>query len=110
MMEYTTPPSYALTNVNVGGIAQDAEIVCAGTLGPATHTATSQDAENDWPEPKAIKFDWKGTTKNGEEVSAEIAGSLGERLDRVDVLSHVPGLIKTLVGGVVGTKPYIYQV
>ena len=44
------------------------------------------------------------------EVEAEIMGELGERQDRVDVLSHIPGFVKTIVGGVVGTKPYIYQV
>lgn len=109
-MEYTTPQSYGLTTVNVGGIARDAEIICAGSTNSVTHTAISQDSDNDWPEPKAIKFEWKGRSQDNKEVSAEIVGSLGERLDRVDVLSHIPSFIKTVVGGVVGTKPYIYQV
>lgn len=110
MMEYTTPPSYGSTNVNVGGIARDGEIICAGSSNSATHTAVSQDSDNDWPEPKSIKLEWTGKSTTNEDVSAEIVGSLGERLDRIDVLSHIPGFIKTVVGGVVGTKPYIYQV
>ena len=57
-----------------------------------------------------MKYLWKGLTKDGEQVSAKIEGSLGKRLDRVDVMEKVPGFIKALVGGVVGTKPYIYQV
>lgn len=38
-----------------------------------------------------------------------MSGELGERTDRVDVLAHVPQIIKNLIGGVVGTKPIIFQ-
>ena len=110
MMEFTTPPSYGRTTVNVGGIAKDDEIIFAGASNTARHLAVDQDSENDWPEPKAISFQWEGTSKDGAKVSAEVMGELGPRLDRVDVLAHIPGFVKTLVGGVVGTKPYIYQV
>jgi hypothetical protein len=110
MMEYTTPPSYGRTTVNVGGIAKDGEIVCGGASSTIKHLAASQDSENDWPEPKAILCEWTGKTSDGKEVKAEIMGELGEKKDRVDVLAHIPGFVKTIVGGVVGTKPYIYQV
>jgi hypothetical protein len=110
MMEYTTPPSYGRTIVNVGGIAKDGEIVCGGASSTIKHLAASQDSENDWPEPKAILCEWTGKTSDGKEVKAEMMGELGEKQDRVDVLSHIPGFVKTIVGGVVGTKPYIYQV
>ena len=109
MMEYTTPPSYGSTVVNVGGIAIDQKILCAGSANSASHTKVKQDIENEWPEPEEAKFVWKGTTKEGEEVEAVLQGSLGKRLDRVDVMAKVPGFIKTIVGGTVGTKPYIYQ-
>lgn len=110
MMEYTTPPSYGSTVVNVGGIVKDGEIIYAGVTNTAEHTESKEDKETEWPEPKAVKFTWRGKTKGGEDVSAELAGSLGERLDKVDVMAKVPGFVKTLVGGLVGTKPYIYQV
>lgn len=110
MMEYTTPPSYGRTCVNVGGIAKDGAIVCAGASSTIKHLASSQDSENDWPEPKAVLCEWIGKTSDDREVKAEIMGELGEKQDRVDVLSHIPGFVKTIVGGVVGTKPYIYQV
>ena len=110
MMEYTTPPSYGSTVVNVGGIVKDGEIICAGTANSAEHTEVKEDPENDWPEPSAAKFIWNGKTKDGRPVSAELAGQLGERLDKIDVLAKIPGFVKTLVGGVVGTKPYVYQV
>ena len=69
-----------------------------------------KDSDNDWPEPTDVKYVWNGVTKDGKKVSAKVEGSLGKRLDKVDVMEKVPGFIKTLVGGVVGTRPYIYQV
>ncbi|KAG8527499.1 uncharacterized protein KY384_007651 [Bacidia gigantensis] len=109
MMQYTTPPSYGSTTVNVGGIATDGKILFAGASNTANHTKAKPDLENEWPEPEEVKFEWKGVTKGGEDMKATIEGSLGNRLDRVDVMAKVPGFIKTIVGGTVGTKPYIYQ-
>ncbi|KKK21239.1 hypothetical protein AOCH_001870, partial [Aspergillus ochraceoroseus] len=109
MMEYTTPPSYGSTIVNVGGIVKDGEIIYAGTGNTATHTGASQDKESDWPEPTAIKWEWNGKTKDQQEVVAEINGPLGPRLDRIDVMAEVPGFIKTIAGSVAGTRPYIFQ-
>lgn len=110
MMEYTTPPSYGSTKVNVGGIVKDGEIIYAGVDNTVTHTASEQDPESDWPEPTSIKWTWKGKTADGQEVSAEVDGALGKRLDRVDVMGEVPGFIKTIAGSVAGTRPYIFQV
>ena len=108
-MEYTTPPSYGSSVVSVGGLAKDGEIICAGSANSASHTDVKGDPENDWPEPGAVKFLWSGKTKDGKPVTAEVSGSLGTRLDRVDVMAEVPGFVKKIVGGVAGTKPYIYQ-
>jgi hypothetical protein len=110
MMEFTTPPSYGSTVVNVGAIAKDGEIVCAGSSNSAAHSKIKGDPENDWPEPESVKFEWKGKTKDGKEVDAILEGPLDERLDRVDVMAEVPGFIKQIVAGAAGTKPYIYQV
>lgn len=110
MMEFTTPASYGNTIVNVSALAKDDEIISAGALSSAKHTAAHKDSDNDWPEPKTVSFEWRGKTTDGRPVVADVTGSLGQRLDRVDVLAHIPGFVKTIVGGVVGTKPYIYQV
>lgn len=111
MMEYTTPPSYGSTVVNVGGIVKDGEILCAGSGGNSVeHLQTKRDSHNDWTEPTDVKLSWSGLSKDGRKVSALVEGNLGERLDKVDVMEKVPGFIKTIVGGVAGTKPYIYQV
>ena len=110
-MEYITPPSYGSTVVNVGGIATDGEILCAGSEGNSVeHIKVKRDSSNDWTEPEAVRIMWGGETKDGKTVRAKIEGSLGMRLDKVDVMEKVPSFIKTIVGGVAGTKPYIYQV
>ncbi|OJJ50930.1 hypothetical protein ASPZODRAFT_148330 [Penicilliopsis zonata CBS 506.65] len=109
MMEFTTPPSYGSTKVNVGAIVKDGEVIYAGTTNSATHTEASQDSESDWPEPKSIKWEWSGTTKDLADVNAVVEGVLGPRLDRIDVMAEVPGFIKTIAGSVAGTRPYIFQ-
>ena len=109
MMEFTTPPSYGSTVVNVGGVAKDGEIVYAGASNTAKHLESTEDPETLWPEPTMVEFRWEGNSKDGP-FSAVLNGPLGERKDRIDVLSHIPSLLKSLVGGVVGTRPFIYQV
>ncbi|KXG47434.1 uncharacterized protein PGRI_013040 [Penicillium griseofulvum] len=109
MMEYTTPPSYGSTIVNVGGIVKDGEVIYAGTTNKVAHTETGQDEGSDWPAPKSIKWEWSGKTSDGKEVTAEVNGPLGPRLDRIDVMAEVPGFIKSIAGSVAGTRPYIFQ-
>lgn len=110
MMEYVTPPSYGSTVVNVGGLAKDGEIITAGSSHTAQHIEVKPDPETEWPEPGAMKLTWTGKTKDGKDVDAMVEGPLAERLDRVDVMAEVPAFLKKIVGGVAGTKPYIYQV
>lgn len=110
MMDFTTPPSYGTTNVTVGGIAKDGEIIIGGTDCTSTHLKVQSDTDNDWPEPKEIRFTWKGTSKDGKPVEATLEGPFEKRMDRVDVMAEVPGFVKKIVAGAAGTKPYIYQV
>ncbi|EPS32553.1 hypothetical protein PDE_07513 [Penicillium oxalicum 114-2] len=109
MMEFTTPPSYGSTTVNVGGVVKDNEVVYAGTTNSVAHTGSTQDPESDWPEPTSIKWEWTGKTADGKDFSAVVDGPLGARQDRVDVMGEVPGFIKTIAGSVAGTRPYIFQ-
>lgn len=110
-MEFTTPPSYGETVVGVGAVVTDSEIVFAGAspLMKAEHTEVKGDKDNDWPEPGAVAFAWDGKTKDGKEAHAELQGSLGPRIDRVDVMGELPKFVKQIVAGTAGTKPYIYQ-
>lgn len=109
LMEFTTPPSYGRTVVSLGGIAKDGELIYAGPTS-AKHTKSDLDKQHHWPEPRAIELHWQGTGASGQPVDASLVGDLPQRTDCVDVLSHVPGIVKSIVGGVAGTRPYIYQV
>ena len=100
MMEFTTPPSYGSSVVSVGGVAVDGEILFAGSTNKFAHTEIRDDP--DWPEPSAFDIRWEGKTKDGKEATATLAGGLGTRLDKIDVMAQVPGFVKTIVGGVVG--------
>lgn len=109
MMEFITPASYGHTSVNVGGVVKDGEILYAGATNTANHTQSKEDPETHWPEPTSAEYEWEGKSKSGA-FSAILSGPLGERADRVDILSHIPKVIKSVVGGVVGTRPFCYQV
>jgi len=110
MMEFITPPSYGSTVVTVGGLVKDGEIITAGSSCVASHTKVKEDPENEWPEPEEVSFEWKGKTQDGKDVEAVLAGPLNDKIDRIDVMFHVPGFVKKIVAGAAGTKPYIYQV
>lgn len=109
MMDFTTPASYASTVVRVSGIATDDKLILAGIDGDVKHTASKQDSDNDWPEPTSVSYHWTGKTSDGKEITADLAGPLGEKFDRVDVMAEVPGFVKAIVASAAGTKPYIYQ-
>jgi hypothetical protein len=109
MMEFTTPPSYGSTVVNVSGIATPTAILTASGDGTATHTVIKGDEEVNWPEPGSVKYEFRGKTVDGKDVVGVLEGPLGDRLKRVDVLGEVPAFIKSLASAAVGTRPYIYQ-
>ncbi|KAF2473905.1 oxidative stress survival, Svf1-like protein [Lindgomyces ingoldianus] len=109
LMEFTTPLSYGSTVVRTCGVATDGKLLFAGTSADVKHIETKQDAENEWPEPTSASYHLEGKTEDGKEASAHLEGSLGERLDRVDVMAEVPGFVKAIIASAAGTKPYIYQ-
>ncbi|KAK7425571.1 putative cell survival pathways protein [Neonectria magnoliae] len=109
MMEFTTPASYGSTVVNVGCITTDDGIVVAGCNGTATHTDSKDDPVTGWQEPTEARYTWSGTDKDGKTVEGVIEGSLGDKIDCVDIMEEVPGFVKTIIAGAVGTRPYLYQ-
>jgi hypothetical protein len=110
MMEFTTPPSYGTTTVNVCGIVTDEKLVAAGTAGTFEHTKSQYDEETGWEEPVEIRAALRGKTLEGKDVEAVTDITLEPRIDRVDIMVQVPAIIKRVLAGTVGTKPYIYQV
>ncbi|KAJ2900606.1 hypothetical protein MKZ38_002402 [Zalerion maritima] len=109
IMEFTTPPSYASTTVNVGAIVKDDKIVYAGCTNTATHVTTTTDSDNDWPTPDTVKYTWSGKTTGGEALEASMEGGIDKCLDRVDVMAEVPGFVKSIIAAAAGTKPYVYH-
>lgn len=109
MMEFTTPPSYGTSVVNVSGIAVDGKILFANANGTAVHSKIEKDEEVGWPAPAQIDFKWTGESADGKAISAELTDPLGTRIDRVDVMAEVPKFVKQIVANAAGTKPYIYQ-
>ncbi|KAK1007321.1 putative cell survival pathways protein [Friedmanniomyces endolithicus] len=106
LMEFTTPESYGKTSVCVGCVAVEGRVLFGGAT-PETsvrHTEVRGDPENEWPEPGAVEFRWEGKG-----FEARLAGKLGTRVDRIDVMGELPKFVKQIVVGASGTKPYIYQ-
>ena len=91
-MEFTTPASYASTVVRVAGIATDGKLLFANTDGNVKHIETKKDSDNDWPEPTSASYHWVGKTEDGKDVTADLSGALGAKLDRIDVMAEVPWL------------------
>ncbi|KAK9474198.1 oxidative stress survival, Svf1-like protein [Dipodascopsis tothii] len=111
MMEFTTPPSYGSSIVNIGGVARKSELLAATVQNSATHTKTKSDDENGWPEPAEIKLVWDGVspTPAATPIHAELTAPIPNLVERVDVMAEIPAFVKKIVAGVAGTKPYIYQ-
>ncbi|CAH0058172.1 unnamed protein product [Clonostachys solani] len=109
MMEFTTPPSYGSTVVNVGGITKGDTIMFAGSSNAVVHVKTEQDPDNDWPEPTRVGFSWKGKDKDDNQVEANLEDDLGARLDRIDIMAELPAFVKSILATAVGLKPYCYQ-
>lgn len=109
MMEFKTPPSYGSTKVTVGIVATDGKILCAGAQDAIEFTATKHDAEVGWDEPESVSMTWKGRPEDGNAFSARLSGSLGGRVERVDVLAQIPKFLKAVIASASGTKPFIYQ-
>lgn len=109
MMEFKTPPSYGDTVVNVACIVTEDELIGGGTKSKAEHLESKLDPVPNWPEPTHLKYTWDLNGKDGKPVTATIEYA-GERRERVDIMGEVPQVVKKIIGGVAGTKPYIYQV
>lgn len=107
-MEFTTPKSYAATKVNVGLIASDSAILHASIDNAIEHQKAEVD-EVGWPVPKSIEFKYVSANEKEPVTVATVKGPLDVLVERVDVMAEIPQFIKSIVTGVVGTKPFIYQ-
>ena len=65
-----------------------------------------------WHVPTAITFKYikdkkEEVAKDDDVVVGSVSGPLTTLVERVDVMAEIPQLVKNIVSGVVGTKPYI---
>jgi hypothetical protein len=136
MMEFTTPPAYGSKVVNIGSVVVGDKLVSvtaggSGVVGgsSATHESPIKDKETGYDAPSSIKFVWEGAKLEGEGQQLEsvkggkVHAVLSEQLvtnpegyqtqglvEKVDVLGHIPYLVRKFVNYAAGTKPYIYTV
>lgn len=105
-MEFTTPVSYACTKVNVAILTSKDLIIATSIDNEIVHEDPVED-DVGWKVPKSITFNF--TDGTGSEVIAKVSGPLKALIERVDVMAEIPQLIKNIVSGIAGAKPYIYQ-
>lgn len=105
-MEFTTPRSYATTKVNVAILTSEDKIIATSVNNLVEHLDPEVD-EVGWPVPKGITFNF--ATENDDKVIAKVGGKLTHLVERVDVMAEIPQIVKNIVSGVAGARPYIYQ-
>lgn len=112
-MEFTTPPSYACTKVNIGIVTNNHEILYATINNSVIHQNPKID-DIGWPVPQSISFNFIKDKKT--EIADEndttvvtVSGELVNLVERVDVMAEIPQFVKNIVSNIAGTKPFIYQ-
>lgn len=126
LMEFITPKSYANTRVSVGIITSRNEVLSITTNNDVRHLNSALDSVG-WNVPKNISVKFNGIkatvpdekvaaiTNNSPELTqdtqltASVEGRLENLVERIDVMNEIPSFVKSIVSGVAGTKPYIYQ-
>ncbi|GAV51724.1 hypothetical protein ZYGR_0AF01950 [Zygosaccharomyces rouxii] len=133
LMEFITPKSYANTKVSVGIITSKDKVLSVSVNNEVRHLNSSVDSVG-WNVPKNLSVTFNGikSTVTDEEVAAVVAasanspaekekfdkdtqliavveGKLDRLVERIDVMNEIPNFVKSIVSGVAGTKPYIYQ-
>lgn len=112
-MEFTTPPSYATTKVNIGIVVANNKIALALINNEVVHV-NGQTDDVGWPVPQEIVFKYledkrEETPSEDDKVFGTVLGELKNLVERVDVMAEIPQFVKNIVSGVAGAKPYIYQ-
>jgi hypothetical protein len=112
-MEFTTPPSYACTKINIGIVTDNEKILIATINNTVIHKNPTVD-EVGWPVPGAIQFNYikdkqDEEAKPDDKIEAKVSGELVTMVERVDVMAEIPQFVKNIVSNVAGAKPYIYQ-
>ncbi|KAF6012203.1 hypothetical protein HII13_001776 [Brettanomyces bruxellensis] len=110
IMEYTTPPSYNTTTVSTAMVVdKDGKPVLCTLNNKTEHLDTYKDEDCGWMVPRKMKYTMEGVNSEGKKTTAVVTADLQIMSERVDVMSEIPQLVKNIVSGIAGTRPYIYQ-
>lgn len=139
MMEFTTTREFGVAGKDKGNVVVNiGSVVVGGKLATVTgetrlpgqpdseegvvtsrarHLAPVKDKDTGYIAPSSIEYIWKGPSllPGPKDVSAKLVIDVGPPtapnglIQKVDVLSEIPGPVKGVVNYVTGVKPYIYQ-
>lgn len=133
LMEFITPKSYANTKVSVGIITSKDEVLGISVNNDFRHLNSSVDSVG-WNVPKDLSVELNAIKRTvpdekiaaavsasanspaekekynkDTQLNAVVEGKLHRLVERIDVMNEIPSFVKSIVSGVAGTKPYIYQ-
>lgn len=105
-MEYTTPPDFGSVTVTISifGSRNESPTVYASSVPTNKHVtflATANDAKNKWDYPTAIRMPLGHTNFLVEDRLRMV--------NKYDILSELPRIVKSTVENIAGLKPCIYQ-
>ncbi|KAJ3393431.1 putative cell survival pathways protein [Entophlyctis sp. JEL0112] len=102
--------SYALTCASTGSIVRNGKLLAVTTANRAVHVQKElDDAFSGYEVPTQLFLVWTGKTKDtNEDVRIEMSILQANMLDRIDVLSELPFLLRKLIQTFV-TAPFVYQ-
>ncbi|CUS49636.1 LAQU0S24e00870g1_1 [Lachancea quebecensis] len=107
-MEFTTTADYGKTTVTVTGLGSNegvSAVYASSDPDPESHFAhlsTIKDNDSNWDYPSAIKIPVEDSFHYLELDSLRL-------VNRYDILSELPGVVRKIVQSIAGIKPYLYQ-
>lgn len=107
-MEFTTTANYGKTTVTVSGLGSHegvTAVYASSDPDPESHVVhltSIRDNDSNWEYPSAIKVPVEGSSQCLEIDSLRL-------VNRYDILSELPGVVRKIVQSIAGIKPYLYQ-
>ncbi|KAI9477951.1 MAG: oxidative stress survival, Svf1-like protein [Benjaminiella poitrasii] len=108
-MRFQTTKQYGAAHVNQGSLMLDGRLLMVSVENGVELLDLVKDDETDYDIPKKVKLSWKGKTiEDNKEVSVVMTVKVKNLVDKIDVLTEIPYVIRKLMQTFV-VKPYIYQ-
>lgn len=109
MLQFRTPKKQGGESIAFGCLALGDKIVAIPLENSVAHTEVATDPDNGYAVPKRIRFQWEGVMLGDKKKFSAVADTkIGKAAQRIDILSHLPYIIRAVIQALV-TKPFIYQ-